>query len=78
MRLSHFGMSLKNYITVKNKAHAFAPIHKNYFHFLIIVEFGDLPGFAVAIQISMLQDVILQHDDATPHIAHWTQELMQS
>lgn len=38
MSLSHFGMSLKNYITVKNKGRAFAPIHKNHLHFLITVE----------------------------------------
>jgi len=71
-------MSLKNYITVKNKAHAFPPIHKLPFPFHHYCGIGDLPGFALAIHIILLQDVILQHDDGTPHSAHWTQELMQS
>jgi len=62
----------------KKKAHAFPPIQKQPFPFPYYCGIGDLPGFALAIQISLLQDVILQHDDATPHTAHWTQELMQS
>ena len=73
MQLSHFGMSLKNYITVKNCTHTQKPFPIPHY-----CGIGDLSGFALAIQISLLQDVILQHDDATPHDAHWTQELMQS
>jgi len=78
MHLSHFGMRLKNYITVKKKALAFPPIQKQPFPFPPYCGIGDLPGFALATQISLLQDVSLQHDHAITQNAHWTQELRQS
>jgi hypothetical protein len=58
--------------------HAFSPIQKQPFPVPPHCGIVDLPGFALATQISLLQDVILQHDDTITHNAHWTQELMQS
>ena len=55
--MSHFGMSLKHSFTVKNKSHAFAPIHKQPFPVPHYCGTGDLPDCA----------------SATPHSAHWTQ-----
>lgn len=67
-----FWHEFKNSITVKIRLVHLHPFTNSYFKLLITVELVTSQVWLEQLQISLLQGVILRHDDANPRSARWT------
>ena len=77
MHLSQTGTIL--WILTQQKSGSSICIHspKSIFHFLTVVDFGTSRVLVRWPEHDLLRCITFQHNNAYPHTAHWTQELMQ-